>query len=133
MGTIPNGWLLGDSGYPLRAWLMTPVLNPTTRKQERYNSSHMRTRSIVERSFGILKSRFRCIDNSGGTLLYHPQKACDIVVAVAVLHNMCVSNNVPIEPREENHRDNGHIDRQRYAGDHNDGSAVRERLINDRF
>lgn len=130
---IGNGWLIGDSGYPLRPWLLTPVLQPTTRNQQRYNGAHMRTRSVVERSFGVLKSRFRCIDTSAGTLLYSPRKCCDIVIAVIVLHNMCVMNGIPLPPGNENPRDHGHIDRQPYIGNVNDGAAVRNRLINGRF
>ena len=60
MEQLPNGgWLLGDSGYPLRPWLMTPILTPLTKQQEKQNASHIKTRNCVERSFGVLKSRFR--------------------------------------------------------------------------
>jgi hypothetical protein len=64
-GTVPEGWLLGRSGYLLRPWLLTPVINPTTRPEERYNIAHIKTRNTVERSVGALKSRFRCLDTSG--------------------------------------------------------------------
>ncbi|CAC5367254.1 HARBI1 [Mytilus coruscus] len=132
-GTIDHGWLIGDSGYPLRPWLLTPVLNPTTRNQQRYNASHMKTRSVVERSFGVLKSRFRCKDASAGTLLYRTLKCCDIFIAVAVLHNMCISNRIPLPTDiDRNRPDQEHIDRQQYVGHLNDGANVRNRLINGR-
>jgi len=44
-------------------------------------------RNVIERSFSLLKSRFRCLDQSGGTLLYAPEKVLKIVVACIVLHN----------------------------------------------
>ena len=54
-----NGWLLRDSGYPLKKCLMTPLINPANLQEQRYNYSHCQTRNAVERFFGILKSRFR--------------------------------------------------------------------------
>jgi hypothetical protein len=128
-GTISDGWLLGDSAYPLRPWLLTPVLNPPSAAEDRYNSAHIRTRN----TFGVLKSRFRCVDSSGGALLYTPKKTCKITVAVAVLHNMCVDNRVPL-PEGCNPVDHGQIGGEQYVGNPmNDGARVRMRLINGRF
>ena len=82
---------------------------------------------------GVLKSRFRCIDTSAGTLLYSIRKCCDFVIAVIVLHNMCVMNGILLPPGNETPSDHGQIDRQPYIGNVNDGAAVRNRLINGRF
>ncbi|XP_050706651.1 putative nuclease HARBI1 [Eriocheir sinensis] len=49
----------GDSGYPLESLLITPVANPMTAAEERYSRAHIRTRFVVEQTFGVLKSRFR--------------------------------------------------------------------------
>lgn len=32
--------MLGDSGYPLKKWLMTPVMVPQTEQERQYNYVH---------------------------------------------------------------------------------------------
>ncbi|XP_053556039.1 putative nuclease HARBI1 [Bombina bombina] len=80
----------GDSGYSCLQWLFTPVLNPRTPAQVRYNEAHTSTRCVIERTFGVLKSRFRCLDLSGGVLLYKPKKVSLIFLICCMLHNLAL-------------------------------------------
>lgn len=92
-----NGYhLLGDSGYYLRAWLLTPteVEPPPNTNEYRYNACHKSTRSIIERCNGVLKMRFRCLLKHR-VLHYTPDKASLIINACVVLHNMCINHNIP--------------------------------------
>lgn len=66
--------LLGDRGYALAPWLMTPLTNPQIYQEISYNQRHVRTRSTIERTIGILKGRWMCLDTAGGKLLYKPEK-----------------------------------------------------------
>lgn len=43
--------------------------------------------------------RFHCVDTSGGTLRFSPERAWNIIVATTVLHNICIDNKVP-DPEE---------------------------------
>ncbi|KAJ1205040.1 hypothetical protein NDU88_000475 [Pleurodeles waltl] len=89
-------WLIGDSGYPNLSWLLTPVRNPRTRAEERYNEAHGQTRRIIERTFGLLKARFWCLHLIGGSLYYSPKKVCQIIVACCMLHNLALRRQVPL-------------------------------------
>ncbi|XP_049898042.1 putative nuclease HARBI1 [Epinephelus moara] len=97
-GAGRDGWLLGDSGYPLRRWLLTPFPNPQSAEERRFNIAHGRARSVVERAIGLLKNRWRCLDASGGRLLYHPRKVCKIIRACGVLHNLALRDAIPLPP-----------------------------------
>ncbi|XP_050065584.1 putative nuclease HARBI1 isoform X1 [Aphis gossypii] len=89
-------FLLGDSGYALRPWLLTPFLNVEANTPEyRFNEVFCRARSTIERCNGVLKMRFRCLLKDR-TLHYSPNKASKIVLACVVLHNLCIEENVPL-------------------------------------
>lgn len=59
---------LGDCRYPLRKWLMTPVDNPESPAEFRYNLAHTATHEIVDRTFRAIQTRFRCLDGTKGYL-----------------------------------------------------------------
>ncbi|XP_035457948.2 putative nuclease HARBI1 [Spodoptera frugiperda] len=88
-------WLLGDSGYPQRSWLMTPVLNAAPgSRAEVYTTRHVQARNCIERCFGVLKARWRCVLKDR-VLHYHPHVASKIVMACCVLHNIALKARLP--------------------------------------
>ena len=86
----------GDRGYPLKSWLMTPLTNHQTDQERRYNDLHSHTRSVIARTIGLLKGWRRCLDRTGGMLLYSPEKVCRIVIACGVFHNVAHRHTIPL-------------------------------------
>lgn len=82
-------YILGDSGYACKKYLLTPLLNPTTAAEENYNESHIKTRNVVERLFGVYKKRFPALAFGLRTKV---ETVLQIIVATAVLHN--IANNL---------------------------------------
>lgn len=84
-------WLLGDSGYPLEPWLLTPLKETENDDQILYNESLAKARSTVVRTIGLLKGRWRCLCKES-MLLYKPDTCSEIINACATLHNICVDS-----------------------------------------
>ncbi|XP_054746614.1 putative nuclease HARBI1 [Anastrepha obliqua] len=80
-------WLLGDSGYPLEPWLLTPIATPSSASEEIFNKTHIKARNTIERAFGVLKSRFRCLSKER-VLRYSYKNAAAIIYTCVVFHNM---------------------------------------------
>lgn len=83
-----NFYLLGDSGYPCKNILLTPLLNPQNPSEVAYNHAHIRTRNTIERCFGILKKRFPCL-LIGMTISL--ENTLPVIVACCVLHNIAIN------------------------------------------
>ncbi|KAJ8914311.1 hypothetical protein NQ315_011298, partial [Exocentrus adspersus] len=84
-GEFGNGILLGDSGYPLRSYLLTPLGNPGAPAEQLYNEAQIRTRNCIERTNGVLKRRFPALCYG---LRCNLNNALSTIVATAVLHNV---------------------------------------------
>jgi hypothetical protein len=84
---FPNSYLLGDSGYACKRYLLTPLLTPRNRSEETYNNAHKVTRNTIERSFGVLKRRFPCLAIG---IRLAMNRILAVIVATMVLHNIAV-------------------------------------------
>lgn len=119
---LQNAFMLGDSGLPSDHCMLTPVANAVTgSKEARYNVKHKHTRNVIERSFGCLKMRFRCLTRSR-TLHYIPKTAAKITYACMLLHNICISRNVPMDSNDEENADEDDADDDG-SDDNFDGNA----------
>ena len=83
--------LLGDGGFPSLTWLLRPYpfsvnITPAERK---FNKKLSSARVTVERGFGILKARWRCLLKR---LDAQVENVSFTVVACIVMHNICQMN-----------------------------------------
>lgn len=132
IGEMGNALLLGDSGYGIRNFLITPLANPHTPAQNLFNESQIRTRNVVERAFGVWKRRFPIL-SFGMRVSLERSKA--IIVAAAVLHNIALNagdgephNDIAMEVQNfDNLVNNDNED------DYQVNNATRVSLINNHF
>lgn len=125
--------MIGDSGYPLQPWLMTPFHNPAQNSPEsRFNDAHIRTRNCIERCNGVLKSRFRCLLKER-VLRYSPERVGKIVNSCAILHNMCVAANLELDEEVIEDDVNDDVYQNGLQDIFRQGQAVRRHLVNTYF
>ena len=85
-------YLVGDSGFGLYHWLMTPYSDSAKRSRDTgqasrdFNFNQASTRVVVEQAFGVLKGRFRVLKCIHCRLKH----AATVTMACVVLHNMCI-------------------------------------------
>lgn len=86
--TSPNmGYLIGDGGYPCRHYLLTPVNNPVTEAQKKYNTAQISARNSIERANGILKRRFPALKYGIRLKL---NNILPVIVATVVANNIAL-------------------------------------------
>lgn len=84
-------YFLGDGGYPLQPWLLTPYRTAAAASAElKFNDAHSKCRNIIERTNGVLKGRWRCLLGAR-ELHYMPKKVIKMVNVCVALHNICIA------------------------------------------
>ncbi|KAL3502105.1 hypothetical protein ACH5RR_036554 [Cinchona calisaya] len=84
-----------DAGYGIRNGLIPPYIgvrnhlkeydgNPPQNEKELFNLRHSSLRTTIERGFGILKKRFRVVDNDP---FWDFKTQVDVVLVCCILHN----------------------------------------------
>lgn len=97
-GEFGNGLLLGDSGYAVKNYLLTPLRNPLTIQERKYNKNHIKLRHYIESNFGIWKRRFPILYTRMRNKLLNNIRT---ILATAILHNIAIILNEPEPPPEE--------------------------------
>uniref|UniRef100_A0A3B3YQL6 DDE Tnp4 domain-containing protein n=1 Tax=Poecilia mexicana TaxID=48701 RepID=A0A3B3YQL6_9TELE len=104
----PGHFILADGGYPCLQQplpLITPYKRPLQGVgAQRFNNHHSKARSIIERAFGMMKTRFRSIFLQAlevhHTFVPHVSTGL-VITACAILHNICLGAGDVIAPENE--------------------------------
>ncbi|XP_062972102.1 uncharacterized protein LOC134392052 [Elgaria multicarinata webbii] len=90
-------FIVADGAYPLQKWLMKPYGGNVEPPQAHFNYCLSRARNVVERAFGRLKSRWRCLS---GRLEVAEENVPSVITACIILHNICEARGYAIINRD---------------------------------
>ena len=84
--------VLADGAYPQLRWIMKPYARNRnlTPQEVNFNTVLSQSRSVVERGFGLLKTRWRCLYKM---LEQNLENVPFVILACCVLHNICQDKN----------------------------------------
>lgn len=126
-----KGICIADGGYAQTQFVYTPHPNPITNAQKKYNYSHIRTRNVVERVNGVLKSRFRCLCRKLGTAT---KTSSNIIIACVILHNICIKYKINMHlDQEEPQFQHEIVDAEVMNDSGNNGFNIRNSFITRHF
>ncbi|KAK5647838.1 hypothetical protein RI129_002730 [Pyrocoelia pectoralis] len=128
-------FILGDSGYPLKANLLTSLRDrgQLNNRQANYNLRLATNRYVLEHCFGILKQKFR--------QLYHVklrkiEYIVHLIRAACVLHNLALDDELLLVEDEEiihpdvNNEHNDNIDNEEEFDGDGDARRIRDAVVN---
>ena len=100
-------YYLGDTGYALRPYMITPFKNSEIAKvplqhvkdaRTYFNRHFSAVRIMIERCFGVLKARFRCL--LFGMWFRDEAMYSRVFLACCILHNVCLNFRDAVSPVE---------------------------------
>lgn len=100
-GVLIRPLILADGAYPPFRWLLKPYTRNRvlSRSEIRFNTVLSQSRSIVERAFGLLKTRWRCLLKK---LEQHIENVSNVILACCVLHNICQNQEETLDAADFN-------------------------------
>ncbi|XP_048756388.2 putative nuclease HARBI1 [Ostrea edulis] len=97
-----QGIIIGDNGYPLRPYLITPLLTCRNREERRFNFALCNARVKIENVFGIWKRRFPCLRQQ---LRLKLSTSLLVITACSVLYNIARKAAVPVPETNDDNPD----------------------------
>ncbi|XP_067138433.1 putative nuclease HARBI1 [Centruroides vittatus] len=124
--------IVGDAAYPLMVSLMVPFKNNghLTTKMHTYNNKLSKSRIVIERSFALLKGRFRRLKyfdaNKTSMLPLYILLAC-------VLHNICLMAGDDFDEFDTINCDDEMLENESSNTQYNSAAQRKRQLISDSF
>ncbi|KAL6204108.1 hypothetical protein ACLB2K_021377 [Fragaria x ananassa] len=127
-GTEVREYIVGDSGFPLLEWLMTPYQGTKLSDDKaEFNKRLSATQMVARRAFVRLKERWKLIQ--GAMWLPDKNKLPRIILACCILHNIIIDmeDQVQDDMPLSHHHDSGYHHQSCESADKT-GSLLREKL-----